>query len=382
MVSLFYAHMKSHYPFMLGFIDYIYRFGNARMKQWFTAYLQLNNDIGNSSYRKIVTGKFIILVSFAILSILMVGNFIYGKMAIFYIDLGLFITLSGLAFLPTNQRKYTPHIVLHVMALGILLVAYFNHGEEYTPIWSFLYMFLVMSLYGHQKGLRICIVYLATLLLLLFYFTGSYISMMEFIRFTMVSLFTLFFAYLAEMLIYITLEKLIAVKTQLETLTKTDALTGLYNRRYFNELLPKQISHANRSGELLALVIIDIDHFKAYNDTYGHPAGDLALISLANALKAQMRRMNDAVFRIGGEEFALLYQAKDKESGLKVIEDIREAIENLDKYCELERKITISAGLLLIDSRQSITDDAAYELVDKLLYQAKSSGRNMVVMSA
>jgi len=351
------------------------------MKKWFKSYLQLDKDIESNSYRKKVTSKFILLLSFTILTVLMLGNFIYSNTVIFYVNLSLFIALSVLLSLPGKQRKYGSHIVLHIMGLGILLVVYFNHGKEYTPIWSFLYIFLVLSLYGHKVGLRICLCFLTLLLLLLFSFTGTTVTMMEFVRFTMVTCFTLFFAYLAEILISRTFEKLITAKSLLEQLTKTDALTGLFNRRHFDEVLPQQMSAANRSHELLALVIIDIDHFKNYNDTFGHPAGDVALVALANLLKVQMKRGNDAVFRLGGEEFALLYQAKDETSAFKLTEDIRVAVESLEQYCDLEKKITISAGILLINASQNLTVESAYERADKLLYQAKNSGRNKVVLS-
>jgi diguanylate cyclase (GGDEF)-like protein len=351
------------------------------MKTWFKTYLQLDKDIESNSYRKEVTGKFIILLSFVILFTLMIGNFIYSNSPIFYVNLAMLLTLISVRFLPNQYHKYDVHFVLHFMALGVLLVVYFNKGQEYTPIWSFLYMYLVMSFYGHKQGLWISLTFLTTLCCLLFYFTNSTVSMMEFVRFVMVSGFTLFFAYLAEMLISRTLEKLITAKSMLEQLTKTDALTGLFNRRHFDEVLPLQMSIANRSHELLALVIIDIDHFKNYNDTFGHPAGDVALVALANLLKVQMKRGNDAVFRLGGEEFALLYQAKDETRAFKLIEDIRVAVENLDQYCDIEKQITISAGLLLIDANQGITVEAAYELADQSLYQAKNSGRNKVVIS-
>ena len=351
------------------------------MKTWFKAYLQLDKDIENNLYRKKVTSKFILLLSFTILSVLLLGNFIYSNQATFYVNLSLFIIMSLIMLLPGQQRKYASHIVLHFMALGILLVVYFNQGKEYTPIWSFLYIFLIMSLYGHRIGLRISLFYLTILLILLFSFTPRALTTMEFIRFTMVACFTLFFAYLAEMLISRTFEKLITAKSQLEQLSKTDALTGLFNRRHFDEVLPQQMRSANRSHDLLALVIIDIDHFKGYNDTFGHPAGDVALVALANLLKIQMKRGNDAVFRLGGEEFALLYQAKSDQAAVKLIEDIRVAVENLDQYCDIEKKITISAGLLLINSKQNIAVETAYELADKLLYQAKNSGRNKVVIS-
>jgi len=351
------------------------------MKAWLKAFLLLDKDIESNSYRKEVTGRFIILLSLVILFVLMIGNFIYSNAAVFYVNLVMLLTLISGRFLPRKYHQYDAHFVLHFMAFGVLLVVYFNKGQEYTPIWSFLYMYLVISFYGHKQGLWISLTFLTTLCCLLFYFTNLTVSMMEFVRFVMVSVFTLFFAYLAEMLITRTLEKLITAKSMLEQLTKTDALTGLFNRRHFDEVLPLQMSNANRSKELLALAIIDIDHFKSYNDTFGHPAGDLALVALANLLKVQLKRGNDAVFRLGGEEFSLLYQAKDEITAFKLIEDIRVAVESMHQYCDLERKITISAGLLLIDANQSLTVESAYELADKSLYQAKNSGRNKVLLS-
>ncbi|TYK66593.1 GGDEF domain-containing protein [Colwellia echini] len=352
------------------------------MKKWFETYLQLDKDIDTNSYRRNITGKLILFLSYIILVAAMLGNFVSGHMVIFYVNITFLTVLSIWLSLVGRHRKYSPQFILHLMALGVLAVVYFKQGTEYTPIWCFLYIFLVMSLYGHKIGLYICLVFMTILLSLLFSFTGETINVMEFFRFSMASCFTLFFAYWAELLISRTFGDLIAAKEQLVSLTKTDALTGLLNRRNFNEVLAVQMSSVDRSNELLALVIIDIDHFKTYNDTFGHPAGDVALIALANLFNVQMKRITDSVFRIGGEEFALLYQTKNEASALKVIEDIRQAVEGLDKYCELEQQITISAGLLHIHANQNITVEKAYELADALLYEAKNSGRNKVVTSS
>lgn len=352
------------------------------MKAWLKAFLLLDKDIESNSYRKEVTGRFIILLSLAILFMLMVGNFFYSNAPILYVNLVMFLMLSSACFLPNKYRKYDAHFVLHFMAVGVLLVVYFNKAQEYTPIWSFLYTYLVISLYGHKTGLKISLTFLAILSSLLFSFTDSTVSMMEFVRFVMVSSFTLFFAYLAERLISRNFEKLIATKAMLEKLTKTDALTGLYNRRHFDEVLPQQMSVAKRSNELLALVIIDIDHFKKHNDSYGHPAGDLALVALADLLKVHMKRANDTVFRLGGEEFALVYQAKCIESAWQLTEDIRLGVEKLHESCDIADKITVSAGLLVLDASKKMSVTKAYEVADELLYQAKDSGRNTVVMSA
>ncbi len=348
---------------------------------WLKHFLLLDRNIESHSYRREVTGRFIVLLSFIILFTLMTGNLIYKNMPVFYVNLVMLAILAAVFILPRRLRKYDAHFILHFMAAGILSVVYFNQGQEYTPIWSFLYMFLVMSLHGYKQGIKICAIFLVMIFALLASFTNSTVTMIELIRFVMVSVFTLLFTYLAEMLISRSFEKFIITKTKLEELTKTDALTGLYNRRHFDEILSQQMSIAQRSDELLALVVIDIDHFKKHNDNYGHPAGDLALVALANLLTTKMKRASDRVFRLGGEEFALIYQANNVQNAWLLIEEIRLAVEKLHKDSELADKITVSAGLLVIDAKQRLDANQAYEIADELLYQAKESGRNKVVMS-
>ncbi len=352
------------------------------MKRWVLSYLQLDKNIESYAYRKRVTSKFIILLSFIILVSLMIGNFISNNFDLFYINVGLFTSMILMLSLPGRQRQFASYIVLHVMALGILLVVHFNQGQEYTPIWYFLYIFLVMPLYGHRTGFKIASCFLVILLLLMFSFVGSSISVLEFVRFAMVSCFTLFFAYFVEMLISRTLRQLINAKAQLEQLTKMDALTNLYNRRYFDELLPQKMNSAKRNHKLFALVIIDIDFFKNYNDNFGHPAGDIALIELAKLFSEKMQRSDDAVFRLGGEEFAMLFQANNDSEALLLVEAIRVAVEELHQQGIIKTKMTVSAGLLVIQPQQVILASKAYQLADKLMYKAKNSGRNNVVQSS
>ena len=161
------------------------------MKKWIFSYLQLDKNVESHSYRKRVTSKFILLLSFSIIITLMIGNFISNNFELFYINIGLLISMILMLSLPGRQRKFASYIILHVMALGILLVVYFHQGREYTPIWYFLYIFLVMPLYGHRTGFKIASCFLAILLVLMFTCVGSSISVMEFVRFTMVACFTL-----------------------------------------------------------------------------------------------------------------------------------------------------------------------------------------------
>ncbi len=171
-------------------------------------------------------------------------------------------------------------------------------------------------------------------------------------------------------------------KKLVEELSITDALTKLHNRRHFDEVFSKQLSIAQREGKKIALAIIDIDYFKQYNDTYGHQEGDRALIAISKTIKSLMYRPNDYCFRIGGEEFAMLYLYKTKENAIKFLNKIKQAVENLKIVHSghySAKHITISIGVKLLEGTELEDADNAFRDADKALYEAKNSGRNRVV---
>lgn len=169
----------------------------------------------------------------------------------------------------------------------------------------------------------------------------------------------------------------------LETLSFTDPLTELYNRRRFNEVFSEQLRASKRHRYILNFAMLDVDDFKLYNDTYGHPQGDRVLKNIANTLKQRLLRPDDYVFRLGGEEFGVLYQSNDEKSALAFADSLREEVEQLNiQHASGSglKNITISLGLIIIEHEMS---DIAhiYELADALLYKAKKSGKNKVVSS-
>jgi diguanylate cyclase (GGDEF)-like protein len=168
---------------------------------------------------------------------------------------------------------------------------------------------------------------------------------------------------------------------KVEELLISDGLTGIYNRRYFNEILPKFLNICKRENDYLSFVILDIDFFKQYNDTYGHQEGDNVLIRVALCLQESITRGNDYVFRIGGEEFCLLFKGLDENQSLEFVNKIRQNIENLkiphskNSVCPY---ITASFGLT-VQKGQDITNEVSiYSKADEQLYRAKESGRNRV----
>jgi diguanylate cyclase (GGDEF)-like protein len=168
---------------------------------------------------------------------------------------------------------------------------------------------------------------------------------------------------------------------ELERISTTDALTNIYNRRYFNELFPKFINSAKRKNELISFIIIDVDHFKQYNDTYGHQMGDDALVKIARAIQDSLHRADDYCFRLGGEEFGAIFKVDSKEHSTQLANKIRENIESLKiEHSKNSSSLYITASMGLIckpaDDIQNV--DEFYKQGDDLLYRAKESGRNRV----
>ena len=156
-------------------------------------------------------------------------------------------------------------------------------------------------------------------------------------------------------------------------LSLTDALTGLRNRRYFDLFLKNEIDRSQRFVRSLAIIILDIDYFKNYNDTFGHPAGDEALKLVSQCL-IDNRRKADVVARIGGEEFAVILPETELRGALDVANKIRAS---LASYAGFQRPMTVSLGVSELQDSKSASE-ILIEQADKALYEAKRTGRNQV----
>jgi len=172
------------------------------------------------------------------------------------------------------------------------------------------------------------------------------------------------------------------VHDELQGMSQTDMLTGLSNRRFFEEHIVIEAARSRREGQALAIALLDIDHFKKVNDNYGHQCGDDCLIAFANTLKTVIKRPGDLLCRYGGEEFVVLLPNTTVDGAKNVLEQFRSAIEDLVVETHGHRiQFTVSAGV----TSRVITDEQDSEkmlaFADKLLYQAKEAGRNCVVSS-
>lgn len=169
------------------------------------------------------------------------------------------------------------------------------------------------------------------------------------------------------------------LEKDLEALSHTDGLTGINNRRSFDQTLEKEWNRSTRDNQPLSLILIDIDYFKKYNDTYGHVQGDECLKTVAKNLKSSLNRAGDFLARYGGEEFVVLLPGYDAQQAMNIAEIIRKNIEDLQiahSQNDISPFVTISLGIATTMKTHNRQSTSLVEAADKVLYEAKQEGRN------
>ena len=168
-------------------------------------------------------------------------------------------------------------------------------------------------------------------------------------------------------------------------MARTDPLTGLANRRKFDEALDSEWNRCLRQRIPLSLIMADVDHFKDYNDSFGHKAGDQRLCHIADAMKRHARRAGDLAVRYGGEEFVLLLPNLDAASAFNLAETIRNSMEHTARERSGQRpeeNITISFGVATTVPEEGKKPESLVLDADRAMYEAKRGGRNRTVSSA
>lgn len=168
----------------------------------------------------------------------------------------------------------------------------------------------------------------------------------------------------------------------LSYLAEHDPLSGLLNRRAFNHIVERELLRCQRTQQPLCLLLLDLDHFKAINDRFGHPLGDAVIKRMATLLSSQVRGL-DSLARLGGEEFMLLLSDCDREQGLQIAKKLRQLIESQLQVVDGKAvAVTVSIGMSYLDAGQLSSYDSLYVASDRALYSAKQEGRNRVKMAA
>ena len=164
----------------------------------------------------------------------------------------------------------------------------------------------------------------------------------------------------------------------------TDSLTGLHNRRYLDEALRTEFFRLKRAGAQLSLIMLDVDYFKKYNDSYGHLAGDECLRQIGATLKSIVSRVPDIVARYGGEEFLVILPETDGKGATALSEQIRKAVEDLkipNKASDIAEYVTISLGVVTAYTTGLSSPEQLVALADEAMYRAKQGGRNRIEVS-
>lgn len=177
----------------------------------------------------------------------------------------------------------------------------------------------------------------------------------------------------------ITMRKL--AEERAERLAMYDPLTGLGNRRYFNQFLRREYQRGMRSRSPVSLVVLDVDHFKKYNDELGHPAGDRCLSRVGRVLREMSQRPSDLAARLGGDEFALILGDTDAAGSRKVAGALQKAIADLGLVFDGSRSLTVSVGVASMQPNEHEHEEMLLREADAALYRAKSAGRNRVVQA-
>ena len=172
------------------------------------------------------------------------------------------------------------------------------------------------------------------------------------------------------------------VNQVLHVLTLKDPLTGLWNRRHFDKILEMEWNRCLRNQKPLALLVVDVDHFKGYNDSYGHQAGDECLIKIARTIDGLFRRASDLVARYGGDEFVVVLPETGKDEAEKMAITLRQDVEDLaikgDNFSSAKFYAAINIGGASIIPEFNISPAYLFQRADQALYQAKEAGRNQI----
>ena len=177
----------------------------------------------------------------------------------------------------------------------------------------------------------------------------------------------------------IVLQELECANRELAKITTIDELSGLYNRRFYDQKILAEHRRSRRNLTSLSLVLVDIDHFKCVNDTYGHLAGDYCIVWLAEKIKQCLGRSSDIACRYGGEEFCLILPETDSLGARSLAEDLRLAVNSdVIHYQELKLSLTISCGISTYQQQKGLLPEHIFSAADEALYLAKNNGRNQV----
>ena len=324
-----------------------------------------------------------------------INVFIAHTYLMFFVNLFIVSFLGYALYLlrEKNQYNIASYIGNTILFISFLSIVILKQSESYSMIWTLFFAPFAILTLGAKKGFMLSIVFMTMVI------ASSYTgldtwdngrwNLETFFRMTVglsVMLYVIYAIQNNNEKANVKIEKLRQKeKIQLQLLEKlsiTDTLTTLYNRRFFEEIFPRQILRAKSNQELLTFFTLDLDYFKQYNDTYGHQKGDWALEQIAEVLKEVFSKSDDYTFRIGGEEFAGIFLDEDEAHIHTLINEIVDKLtlrQIEHKGNPIEGILTASIGVYIKSADTELGHQEIYRLADEALYNAKSKGRNQIV---
>lgn len=355
------------------------------------------------AYRRIVLLNVLLVTACIFLTLLGVLAFIQQNPVLGIMDAGMLVFLILLLRYLKTSKKIMLVSRIGITAIGIFyFLLFFQGGVSQTAfVWHYTYPLAAVFLLGNVWGSAAAFGLLFPVMIV--FALGEHVPWFPVYKFDLVLRFvpsyitTYLLAFFMEKSRSIThtklteanreqqelIEELEGARNDLRELAIKDELTGLYNRRYFNEIFSLVSKRSHRLGDICAALMLDIDYFKKFNDRYGHPAGDDVLKQFSSILTASIRRETDFVFRYGGEEFIIILTKTNRltaeEIADKVFKNLADAqIEHKDSHTGF---LTASIGIALNDPENVSTEDELVKQSDRALYRAKKEGRNRYIVA-
>jgi len=349
----------------------------------------------NISYRRIILVNAILILTIVLLFLFCCYNWYISHYIFAVADaLGGLVSVAIFIYLRiTKNILFSARMITLMLMLFFIFLTHLTQGAHLGIIWTLLLPLFAIITTGKREGALFSLFFFTIVFAMAYQGLGIWDdgrwNDRDLIRLVSVAIIITFIVYFNEFALERSDKKLQEVRTreqdyieQLQKLSITDGLTGLYNRRHFDDITPKLLALSKRKKLYFNFFIIDIDHFKSYNDHYGHQAGDQALIAVSGIIKEHIQRDDDFVFRLGGDEFAGIALSKDPKEVQKHVENICQMVETLNienSYASLHKKLTTSIGMVSVSYENSFTAEELYKAADKNLYLAKEGGKHQCV---
>lgn len=344
-------------------------------------------------HRQIVIATIYSIIGMIAAFIMGAISYYQGDWFIFKVDTGILLFLA--VFLWRIKKRIHIQMTLKLASLVIgsfLVFLVFKKGfDSNVHLWFYTYPMIAISTTGSRIGTKHFFFFFLLLILLSIAKAVTGISSLDpifYVRYLLSTATVFVLSSYMEKTSEEEHEALIRSNTELEKthkslqeLTIRDSLTGLFNRRYLNDILPLAINQSRRYSAEVSVLMIDVDYFKKYNDHYGHPQGDEILCKVAATLEASIRRETDYVCRYGGEEFTIIMNKSSHSAVDRCAESIVASLKelNISHIHGIDKRLTVSIGIATSDQNQKDTQESLIQRADSALYEAKKLGRNRFI---